>query len=361
MCKLTIARRETGLAFLDPKGNVSAYLPATGDAKAQSATSEYEILRGDLAGLLLDGIDESKKKGAHVNVVYGESIDTLDDRADGTGVDITFKNGKLPDQRFDVVIGADGIGSSTRRLIFGKDDKPEHIKPSGMYLGFFSIPRIPGDDNTWRWCTYAPGLSIHLRPHRNNKTMGVYLGICGPKQERLPELETIVHSDVATQKQYLHQRFKTSQWDAERFLKGLDDADDFYMSHWCRVRTPQWTRGRCVILGDAAFATMGVGTSLAMTGAYCISGELSKITSSSDVPQALQEYESRFRPYVSGNDIPFQGLMNLMNPQTEWGTWVKLVIFKLLFGLKLVQLGTWIAGLFGAGDDGGWKLPEYGW
>jgi 2-polyprenyl-6-methoxyphenol hydroxylase-like FAD-dependent oxidoreductase len=57
-------------------------------------------------------------------------------------------------------------------------------------------------------------------------------------------------------------------------------------------------------LGDAAFATMGVGTSLAMTGAYCIAGELSKIESADQVPDALQKYEDIFRPWVEKHQKP---------------------------------------------------------
>lgn len=147
---------ETGIAFLNSKGTTAAVFPATGDVKNQGASSEYEILRGDLTSLLLDGVDEAKEKGAKVNVVYGEYIDTMEERADSSGVDVYFANGKISNQKFDVVIGADGIASKTRRLMFGENDLREHIKPSGMYLGFFSIPRIPEDDSLWRWCQIPP-------------------------------------------------------------------------------------------------------------------------------------------------------------------------------------------------------------
>lgn len=71
---------------------------------------------------------------------------------------------------------------------------------------------------------------MHLRPHCNNKTMGTYLTICNSKQERLPELEDIVHADVGTQKTYLRQRFQNAGWQSQRFLDGLDATDDFYMT-----------------------------------------------------------------------------------------------------------------------------------
>lgn len=349
---------ETGLAFLNSKGAIAAVLPSTGDAKHQSASSEYEILRGDLAGLLLEGVDEAKERGLNVRVVYGESIDSLEECEDGSGVDICFTNGKIANQKFDVVVGADGISSKTRSLIFGKEDLREHVKPSGMYMGFFSIPRIPEDDTLWRWCQIPPGLGMHLRPHCNGKTMGVYLTVCNGKQDYLPELDDVTHSDVATQKAYLRQKFRNVGWQSQRFVDGLDACDDFYMSHWCRVVTPQWAKGRCVTLGDAAFATMGIGTSMAMTGAFCISGELAKIDSADQVPDALRRYEEKFRPWVEKNQGHSSVGLQIANPQTVWGTWIFQTILKVVIFLRIPQL--WMRFASGVGNDE-WELPEYGW
>lgn len=352
---------EKGLALLDGAGNTRAYFPATGDAKAQSATSEYEILRGDLAGMLLEGVDESKEQGANINLVYGETIQSLEDRDDG--VYVRFTRGKVEDQRFDLVVGADGVASPTRAMIFGREDKREHVKPSGMYLGFFSIPRIESDDELWRWSTFPAGLAIHLRPHRNQTTMGVYLTICNPTKARNPDIEPITHADLATQKKYLRQRFQNAPCTGQlqRFLDGLDASEDFYMTHWSRVRTPKWAKGRCVTLGDAAFATMGVGTSLAMVGAYCIAGELSKIEDVKEVPEALQRYETLFRPYFQKHDFDLPGFPQLANPQTAWGNWVKHTLTGIMASVGLPRFFSWISQLTGGDDAKGWELPEYDW
>lgn len=349
---------ETGIAFLNSKGTVAATFLATGDAKNQSASSEYEILRGDLAGLLLDGVNEAKEKGTNVNVVYGEYIESMEEQGDGSGVDVYFANGKVSNQRFDVVVGADGIASKTRSLMFGKEDLREHIKPSGMYLGFFSIPRLPEDDSLWRWCQVPPGLGLHLRPHCNKQTMGVYLTICNSTQSRISELEDIVHADVARQKMYLRQRFQNAGWQSQRFIEGLDTTEDFYMTHWCRVVAPQWAKGHCVVLGDAAFATMGVGTSLAMTGAYCIAGELSKIEVADQAPDALRKYEDLFRPWVEKHQTPYSRGLQLSNPQTAWGVWVFQTLLKVVTFLRVPQL---LMRFFGGGRKESWELPEYGW
>ncbi|KAH6622483.1 hypothetical protein C7974DRAFT_473751 [Boeremia exigua] len=64
----------------------------------------------------------------------------------------------------------------------------------------------------------------------------------------------------------------------------------------CQVITPEYAKDHCVTLGDAAFATIDIGTSLAITSAYCIASKLSKITSNNQIPNVLQKYEDLFRP-----------------------------------------------------------------
>lgn len=113
-----------------------------------------------------------------------------------------------------------------------------------------------------------------------------------------------------------------------------------------------------MVLGDAAFATMGIGTSLAMTGAFLISGELSKIESAKEVPAALRKYEDFFRPYVEKHQKPPPGGMQWANPQTAWGVWVFQAIVGIVAFLRLPQL---FMRLFGDDGEEGWKLPDYGW
>lgn len=66
----------------------------------------------------------------------------------------------------------------------------------------------------------------------------------------------------------------------------------------------KWTNGHALVLGDAAFTTFGVGTSLAIESAYLLAGELSKIQSSNDVPQALEKYEVFCPFYAKMEELP---------------------------------------------------------
>jgi 2-polyprenyl-6-methoxyphenol hydroxylase-like FAD-dependent oxidoreductase len=100
-------------------------------------------------------------------------------------------------------------------------------------------------------------------------------------------------------KPMLHEYLENVDWEAKRVLEGMDSAEDFYMSRAGQVKLSKWTNGSALVLGDAAHATFGVGMDLAIEGAYLLAGDLSKVQSSSDVPQALEKFEKVFRPLYS--------------------------------------------------------------
>lgn len=343
---------ETGFAFLDAKGGVISKTDATGDAKRQNITSEYEILRSDLVDLLLSGVNEAKASGASVNLVYNESISTLDNTP--SGVHVQFTNNKLPPSTYDIVLGADGSGSKVRSLIFGKE--PTFKKPSGMYCAFYTIPRIPEDESLYKMAILPGGLSMHLRPHMSGNTMGCYLAIVNPAGSSA-EMDAVLKQDIPTQKAFFQKRFEGTGWQDKRFTDELMASEDFYATHWCQVRTPQYIQNRVGLLGDAGFATMGIGTSFALTSAYIISGELSKIDSPEQVSQALASYEAIFKPYVDKNTWTFSGLRTLF-PQSKWAIWVVHWIVRVVVASRILTLLGW---LFGGEDRENWDVPEYGW
>lgn len=343
---------ETGFALVDSKGDLIAKFNATGDSKRQSMTSEYEILRSDLVELLLDGVNDAKASGANVNIVYGESISTLSNTP--FGVNVHFTAGKLPASTYDIVLGADGSGSKVRSLVFGKE--PTFKKPSGMYVAFYTIPRLPEDDSLYKMALLPGGLSMHLRPHMNGKTMGCYLAIIN-RSGANAEIDALLKQDIPTQKAFFQKKFEGTGWQDKRFTTALTSSEDFYATHWCQVRTPQWTQNRIGLLGDAGFATMGIGTSFALTSAYIISGELSKIDDPEQVPQALASYEAIFRPYVQKNTWTFGGLRSVF-PHSAWAVSLVQVIVKVVVTLRIPTLLGW---LFGGEDSECWDVPEYGW
>jgi 2-polyprenyl-6-methoxyphenol hydroxylase-like FAD-dependent oxidoreductase len=333
---------EEGTSFLNASGNVFAQFKA-GD----TFTAEYEILRADLAGLFLEATESSGK----VQYIYGDSIKSLEQTEKGANV--AFTGGSK--DTFDLVVAADGSTSKTRTMILDDQDLKNSYNFIGQYIAFFSIPSLPTDPKTWQWYNAPKGLGIMLRPHRNTSTMGAYLCITMPaREQRDPAVEEAMDKGLDDTKRMLHSYFEDAGWEAKRVLEGMDSATDFYMSRAAQMKLPKWTNGRALVLGDAAHATFGVGTSLAIESAYILAGELSTIKSSDEIPQALERYEGIFRPlYKNMEELP-PGFPQKAFPQTAWGLMLRDSLLWIVSKTRLYKLFQ--------GEGGNeFELPVYDW
>ncbi|RDW59068.1 flavo protein monooxygenase [Coleophoma crateriformis] len=333
---------EEGTSFIDSSGNAFAQFDA-GD----SFTAEYEILRADLSQLFLEATESLD----NMKYIFGESVQSF--QQTDRGGTVTFTRGS--EESFDVVVAADGSTSKTRAMILDEPTLKDSYNFLGQYIAFFSIPSRPNDPKLWQWYNAPKGLSIIIRPHRNSATMGAYLCITTPARgQRDPLIEDAMENGPEDQKRVLRAYLGNAGWEAKRVLAGMDDAEDFYMSRAAQVKLPKWTHGRALVLGDAAFATFGIGTTLAIESAYILAGELSRIKSSSDVPQALERYEEVFRPlFVRSEELP-PGFPQIAFPQTAWGLWLRDILLWLVSRSKVYK--------FFQGDSGiSWKLPNYDW
>ncbi|PWO31297.1 hypothetical protein PtrARCrB10_00028 [Pyrenophora tritici-repentis] len=276
-----------------------------------SFTSEYEILRADLCGLFLD----ATKDVGNVKYMYGDYVTAL--QQTDKQVDVTYNSG-APDS-FDLVVGADGSTSRIRSLILSEEERKDSYNFVGQYVAYFSIPRQDSDTNHWYWYNAPSGLGLMTRPHRNEKTIGCYMCITTPARgHRDPVAEEAIKGGPGAQKKLLHNYFKDAGWEAKRILAGMDQCDDFYMSRTAYVKLPKWINNRVALVGDAAHATLGVGATLAVEGAYFLAGELSKIQNTDEIADALVRYEHNFR-VIQGKDedIPFW-YPQIAFPQTSW-------------------------------------------
>ena len=158
---------EVGVGVINRKGDTIATFNATGEAKNQAATSEYEILRGELAELLLEEVDKAREEeGANVNIVYGESIESLKEEDDGVAVE--FSHGKLEAQKFDVVLAADGMMSRTRGMIFDQYksmEKEDFIKVS---LSAYELVNLAHTDVSGQAHGMVPCV-LHYSPRRTGR------------------------------------------------------------------------------------------------------------------------------------------------------------------------------------------------
>lgn len=274
---------EDGIRFVDEHNRTKAEL-GVGAYDGNGPIAELEILRGELAKLL---IEHSRKA---VDYRFGDSIASLAEQAEG--VQVRFAEGG--EAVFDLVIAAEGVGSHTRKMVFGDEVKRRSLD---VYTAYFTIPRQPSDGRQMRWFNAPGGLCVCLRPD-NLGTTRALLSFQEPPRgyEKLPPAE---------QKQLLREKFKGLGWETPRILAALEDTPDLYLDQISQVKMDRWSKGRIALVGDAAYCASpisGMGTSLGLCGAYILAGELGRHASHT---AAFAAYEEIMRPYVDqAQDVP---------------------------------------------------------
>lgn len=329
---------EVGTRFVGRNGTTLAEFPA-GRSDTAGATAEIEILRGDLARILVEaGQDRTSYR-------YGQRITAVND----TGSDVEVSFSEAADERFSLVVAADGMGSSTRRLVFGDEVT---IRPLNMEMTYLTVRRTETDTDWWRWYNEPGGRAVTLRPDRHGTTRAVLSSII---YSSVDSAEQVEQRSAEQQKARLRQQFGDVGWEAPRVLAALDGADDMYFESIGQVLTPRWSRGRVVLLGDAAWCASpisGMGTSLAMVGAYVLAGELA---SHVDHRDAFAGYDRIMRPYVDQAQKLPPGTPRIANPRTRLG----LSALRLALRIGSSRLGTMIgAQLFSPPADK-IELPDY--
>jgi len=275
-------RTDTAGAYtVDADGNVLETYRAD-DHGGDGYIAEIEILRGDLSQVLY----EDTRDG--VEYLFGDRIAELTQDADG--VDVTFAAGDR--RRFDLVIGADGLHSGLRAMVFGP--REQYLRHLGMVLAFYTVPNEFEVDR-WLIDYQESGRSAGLRPLPDATRAMAMLSFTDPAFD-------VDHRDVEAQKRLLRERMDGFGWWTPRILAHLDDTPDFYLDQVAQVVMDRWSSGRVGLLGDAAFSSSpmsGGGTGLALVGAYLLAGELA--VAGWDPAAGFAAYERQMRPFVEAN------------------------------------------------------------
>lgn len=307
---------ELGVLFVDENDVIKAALPK---GESNLGTSELEILRGDLVKILY------KHTKDNVEYLFGNQITALSEKEDS--VSVTFQSGEVRD--FDLVICADGIRSRTRQLIFG--DEP-FVKPVGLYVSYFTIPRGPSDSRWARWYNATNARVIVMRPDNEGTTRASFSFLSEPMGYEKLSLDE--------QKQLLRDKFSDAGWEAIRVLAAMEENSDLYFDAISQVIAPRWAKGRCAMTGDAAFCPSpltGMGVSLSVVGAYILAGELSRHANYAD---AFAAYEKAFRPYVTKVQKLPPGVPWLAHPKTKLGIFFLNTILNVISSKPIRKIGA---------------------
>ncbi|BBX32839.1 hypothetical protein MMAG44476_08516 [Mycolicibacterium mageritense DSM 44476 = CIP 104973] len=318
------------LRSVGPDGRARSSLSVDGFRHATDGKLT-SLARGDLAAIIYSTIADD------VETIFDDSITAIDEHTDGARV--SFE--RMQDRDFDLVIGADGLHSTVRRLAFGPG--AEH------YLGCWVAACVvegyrPRDELVY--VTYSrPGRSAARFALRDDRTLFLFVFRSG--RDRHP-------GGLDAHKALLWREFADEGWECKPMLAAVDDADDLYFDVVSQVRLDRWSQGRVALIGDAAGCVSllaGEGTGLAITAAYVLAGEL--LCARGDYRRAFGAYEKLMRPLVEAKQRSAEKLIPVFAPKTELGIRLGQLVMR---ALNVVPLGDRLVARTLRDDI---ALPEY--
>lgn len=286
------ATSTTTLAVVDENGGRIGRIPT------QTAPDAVEIPRGALVAALVSAARE------HAAFVYDDTVVALDD--DGRGVDVTFGCG--PPRRVDLVVGADGLHSRVRGLVFGPESR--FLTHLGLCIATTDLGRAGADPATVTLHN-TPGRAVAIHPTVGREGAAFLF--------RHPPVADAVLRDPAAQRRLVVDTYAGTGWRVPELLEHLRRSDDLYFDAVGRIRIGSWSRGRTVLVGDAAgcVSLFGEGSSMAIVGAATLAQAVAG--DPHDPRRALRRYEDAQRRRSVPRQRGASAISHLLVPATRAG------------------------------------------
>jgi len=260
---------------------------------------DIEIRRDDLVNILY----EQLPKGDIEFYFENRIVDLIQDNEK---IKATFKSGQQ--EHFDFVFGADGIHSGVRKLIFRPEE--EYSTFYGEYYALVETPNIKPHRPKVGSIYNEPGKMVAIYPFEN--TVGALLVFKSPKLDW-------DYRDVNQHKQILKENYTSGLWHMPEILKAITYSTNLFFDEVSQIRMPTWSQGRVALVGDAAYAASfhtGMGTSLAMEGAYILAKELNE---NDNYKAAFNNYYEVYQPFTEKMQDRITIGLNYLVPETKEG------------------------------------------
>ncbi|APU16412.1 MULTISPECIES: FAD-dependent monooxygenase [Actinoalloteichus] len=297
-------------------------VPAVGVGAAdQSPRSDrLAVSRTRLGEILYEEVRD------RIPYLFADSITAIRQRP--AGVEVDLDSGET--RHVDLVIGADGLYSQVRRLVFGEHDRFLHYL--GADQAYFTMDNHLGWRNVSRFHAWPyRGAAITTFPG-NTELEGLFL---------IRRAESAVSPDLSREEQWaqVDRVFACDEWLVPSLLRAMRSSEDFRLMPCVQVRMESWRDGRVALAGDAAHCPdpmSGQGATLALAGAYVLAGELKAARGDHDV--AFAAYERRMREFVVGSQELGELDIAMAAPRAgRAGVWLREQSLRML--LPAVDLG----------------------
>lgn len=269
------------------------------------------LLRSDLAGIIYNHLDKD------VEIIFGDTVTRIEQHENE--VSAVFRSGIT--RRFDLVVGADGLHSNVRNLIFGSEAKFE--KYYGYYTASFAFKDIEDAGKSFLTYNVPFKQAAVYSTGRNKSAFFIFTS---------PQKLFYNHYDIAAQKQILRNEFENAGWKCVDLLARMDTAFDFYFDTVSQIQMDSWSKKRVTLVGDACCCPSllsGQGSTLAMVGAYILAGELKEARG--DYKTAYAQYQRIFKPFIDTKQKIAQNFSKSLVPKSIFGIWVRNMFMNLMF------------------------------
>lgn len=294
--------------------------------------------RSDLSRLLFETIE------GNVEALFGDEIAGLEESAHS--VQVRFARGG--ERSFDLVIGADGLHSKVRALVFGPQKSFE--KQLGYSVAAFEVRGYRPRDEEVYVMYGEPGQMLGRFALHDDRTLFLFIFTTAIEATPKP-------LDMRAQEEILRARFgHGKKWESCRILDELDKAQELYFDRVSQIKMRSWSRGRTALVGDAAFCVSlmaGQGSALAMTAAYVLAGELAKAGGQHD--EAFAKYETLLRSYIAKKQNAAERFGSDFAPKTKLGIFLRNQVIRAtaIPGVARYALARGIVDSL--------RLPDYHW
>jgi 2-polyprenyl-6-methoxyphenol hydroxylase-like FAD-dependent oxidoreductase len=249
-----------------------------------------------------------------VEARFGRSLVAV--RNSPQAVTVTYDDGTQ--ETFDLLIGADGIHSNTRRLVFGPEEQ------FGRYLGYhvagYALPDRYGIGHAWKNYTEPGRLAGGYCSSNEGEINTLFIYTTDDerhisREQRLPRLREV---------------FAGMGWITSQLLDDAPDPDAIFLDTVTQIQMPTWHQGRVALVGDACGCPTlisGQGASIAMGGAYVLAKALHE---AADYQEGFHTYQRLVRPYVERRQKNARDFAKSFVPKSKLGILAQQVLMKLV-------------------------------